>query len=284
MLIKNTGVLCFASGLVILWLGCSGNQDCVQGAANLPTQELTRRGEACVHDADCRSGFCDRAICVDSGIGYGNPCDPPPPDALPIDNLPDHLCAGYLCLEGRCRSCQSTAECKSYYGMGLCREHTEAGVWQPRSICYPWSTQRPAYTECTEDAQCASSFCDRGKCANADFLAEHNYGEVCVSGPPQAPSEDLRVAPPGGRCEGYLCVDQRCRSCQSDAECNEGPGDLKCIYLSNWPGKVCISLSEAERRRPPVVLSIAPTTDHSTESVPPARPVPPAPRSPSRCP
>jgi hypothetical protein len=91
--------------------------------------------EACVKDEDCRSGFCDRGTCGDRvGLrGYGLQCKPdppyqpkpPPPPPPPGEfygagqaGIP--ACMGYLCLEGRCRSCDSDAECKYWYGSGDC--------------------------------------------------------------------------------------------------------------------------------------------------------------------
>ncbi|MFS8065723.1 MAG: hypothetical protein ACMG6S_05045 [Byssovorax sp.] len=93
-------------------------------------------------------------------------------------------------------------------------------------------------------------FCDRKLCAGIGQLGNKNYGEACVPSPPQPPPKDLRVAPLGEECEGYLCVDGRCRSCQSDAECQKGSSDLVCLEFDNWNGRVCVTQSEAERHPP----------------------------------
>src|SRR5262249_50800996 len=106
--------------LVLLWMGCSGEQTCAKGAANVPEQGGAQLAGACVYDADCQSGFCDRVRCNDLNVVYGHRCAPPAPDARPLDKLPERLCHGYLCLDGRCRSCTEDAECQSYYGVGKC--------------------------------------------------------------------------------------------------------------------------------------------------------------------
>jgi hypothetical protein len=40
-------------------------------------------------------------------------------------------------------------------------------------------------------------------------------------------------------CRGYICVDGRCQSCQSDAECQERKGLPTCTQFGDWPGKQC---------------------------------------------
>jgi len=280
MRIRNIGVLCFAGGLVVLWMGCSGDRTsdpiCAKAPASVPKPGRARDGEACVLDADCRSGFCNRAICVDPALGLGHPCDPPAPDARPLDKLPERLCSGFLCMEGRCRSCRSDAECQSYFGVGKCT--VRRGTRGRYAVCEPNTTRRRPGSACEKDTQCESLFCDRGQCASIGDLARQNYGEACIQGPPRAPPEDLLVAPPGGRCEGYLCVDGRCRSCQSDAECQAaGSSDLKCLEFDIWNGKVCVTPSAAALHPPPVMVpSRAPHVDWPARAVPQA---PPAPRS-----
>lgn len=73
-------------------------------------------GEACARDADCQSVFCDRGVCAQplGRRNYGIACIPirPEPQVMP--------CGPYLCAEGRCRSCQSDAECTSWMGAESC--------------------------------------------------------------------------------------------------------------------------------------------------------------------
>jgi hypothetical protein len=79
---------------------------------------VTERG--CKTDQDCPSGFCDRGVCqAPSGI-YGRPCQAAPrgPDGLRDSML--SVCSAYLCVDGRCRSCSSDAECRSELGSPKC--------------------------------------------------------------------------------------------------------------------------------------------------------------------
>jgi hypothetical protein len=279
---RVTAILCLVGSLMLVWAGCSGERTGGKfSTSNIPSPVLAKHtGEPCVHDADCPSGFCDRVTCGDWSAFYGSPCAPPAPDARPVDKLPERLCHGYLCLDGRCRSCQSDAECQSYYGMGKCTVTTTAGG-QEAALCYPETTRLPELFTCTKDAQCQSLFCDRGSCAGIGVLAVKNYGEDCVPGPPKAPPEDLRVAPPGGgMCEGYVCVDRRCRSCQSDAECQEGSRDLQCLHFPFWPGAICVTPAQAEIPPRYIVPSVAPGAHPGAGPARGVPVVPPARRSP----
>jgi hypothetical protein len=59
---------------------------------------------ACTKDEQCGDGFCDRGRCapMSTRSPYGRRCE-----VLPTI----HQCGVYLCLDGRCRSCVSVAEC-----------------------------------------------------------------------------------------------------------------------------------------------------------------------------
>jgi hypothetical protein len=85
-----------------------------------------------------------------------------------------------------------------------------------------WSQDVPE-RECTKDDECSDGFCDRGRCA-AIWTCGHRYGQHCVDGK-AAPSRGSE----GQGCIG-LCLDGRCRSCVSDAECVEqyGYSALRC--------------------------------------------------------
>src|SRR5262249_36065218 len=72
----------------------------------------------------------------------------------------------------------------------------------------PWSKNVPD-RECTRDDECGDGFCDRGRCAAIRTC--DTYGQRCINGQP-APSRWYRW------CYG-ICLDGRCRSCESDAEC-----------------------------------------------------------------
>jgi hypothetical protein len=109
-----------------------------------------------------------------------------------------------------------------------------AGDWPPR----PWSKKVPD-SVCTHDKECGDGFCDRGKCApiwtwdhiygqRCDSLRLYHMQRVCFSGSSLDPRCDsiLRSFP----CGGFLCLDGRCRSCESNDECEK---------LTGSPGAVC---------------------------------------------
>jgi hypothetical protein len=109
--------------LVLGSVNCSGRQTDIQGTNGVTEDKRTRSGDRCVLDADCASAFCDRGICADTlGKGsYGAACEPipphseqhePPPQPGEVRNSRNvHVCGGYLCIDRRCRSCQSESEC-----------------------------------------------------------------------------------------------------------------------------------------------------------------------------
>lgn len=76
----------------------------------------TAIGEACARDADCQSVFCDRGRCAQplGAVNYGIECEPPPPRDRVMP------CGAYICADGRCRSCQSDAECTYWMGAEKC--------------------------------------------------------------------------------------------------------------------------------------------------------------------
>src|SRR4051812_37714898 len=92
---------------------------------------------------------------------------------------------------------------------------------------------------CRRDADCRRGFCDLGICAPPDLY--WHYGTRCKPGRPPHAAEDLRVPANGSDgCSGYVCaVDGRCRSCQSDAECQAGSSDYKCLEYEDLPGRKC---------------------------------------------
>jgi hypothetical protein len=122
---------------------------------------------------------------------------------------------------------------------------------EPPALLAPTATE-PAPTEsankrtCVTDGDCFPDFCDRGVCG--ELMARGNYGRECEPPPPPQPKKPEPPLPPGvvrapkadfgvDICSGYLCIDQRCRSCQSDAECD--PGLSTCRHVDGWPGKRC---------------------------------------------
>jgi hypothetical protein len=90
---------------------------------------------------------------------------------------------------------------------------------------HAWSQNVPD-RDCTSDGECGDGFCDRGHCA-AIWTCRLEFGQRCVDGR-RVPSH----APPYDTCR-LFCIDGRCRSCQSDAECDEkfGGGSYACVPL-----------------------------------------------------
>jgi hypothetical protein len=103
-------------------------------------------GSACKADHDCESGLCDRDICMDIGaprsLSHGEACDPLPPMAQRSGRLEDP-CGGYICLDGRCRSCISNEECRNWKGGDSTCDHN---IGLPGNSCgrfFPLSPNSP---------------------------------------------------------------------------------------------------------------------------------------------
>jgi hypothetical protein len=236
----NIKALCFASGLIILWAGCSDRQ-CITSALAVPPTVPAQAGGACVHDADCRQGLCDRGTCWYWNRTYAGLCGLPDPKAPPEERLPERLCSsGYLCLDGRCRSCRSDADCQAYFGVGKCTIIVDPLGRKQGAACLPNTTRRAEGLACARDADCRSLFCDRGTCAETVDVGGWNYGGgPCKPGPPHAPEDNIVTSAGYDVCAGYVCVDQRCRSCVSDTECQTGSRAYKCLPYFDLPGKRC---------------------------------------------
>jgi hypothetical protein len=78
-------------------------------AAPMPASMQEVNGGSCVDDGYYISRFCDRGFCAEpvKNWSYGSRCDP---DTKEVGVLGD--CGAYICIDGRCRSCQTDAECK----------------------------------------------------------------------------------------------------------------------------------------------------------------------------
>jgi hypothetical protein len=79
---------------------------------------------------------------------------------------------------------------------------------------------------CTADGDCATGFCDLGRCAEPDVQA-NRYGAEC---------DESEIDPRIQLCAAYRCRDGRCRSCESSADCG---GDARCYVVPDWPGQSC---------------------------------------------
>lgn len=90
----------------------------------------------------------------------------------------------------------------------------------------------PVGTTCDADGSCQSGFCDLGKCKEVDG----QYGSVCVPAP--LTTDGLRDGKLNS-CGAYICADARCRSCNSDKQCQKEYGAAKCRSHVTRPGKRC---------------------------------------------
>lgn len=70
----------------------------------------------------------------------------------------------------------------------------------------PWSKKVPT-ASCAKDEECGDGFCDRGHCA-AVWTGDISFGQRCRS---------------NADCIVFLCLEGRCRSCVSTAECIDEP-------------------------------------------------------------
>jgi hypothetical protein len=87
---------------------------------------------------------------------------------------------------------------------------------------------RPRAGACLNDSEChAGAFCDRDACVPraASYFTPASFGKACTN---------------DSECGGYLCVDDRCRSCAGDDECAEQPsGQTVCTTLALTEGSRC---------------------------------------------
>jgi hypothetical protein len=84
-----------------------------------------------------------------------------------------------------------------------------------------WSQNVPD-RDCTNDGDCGDGFCDRGHCA-AIWTCAERYGQRCINGQAMHVPHIYH-----DWCEG-ICLEGRCRSCVSDAECVKELGDSNAI-------------------------------------------------------
>ena len=85
---------------------------------------------------------------------------------------------------------------------------------------------------CRADRECHTGFCDRGQCAQP----EGAFGAVCTPVPRTADGfRDAKLHV----CGAYLCSDSRCRSCESDSQCQAELGATRCLSSPGRPGLRC---------------------------------------------
>jgi hypothetical protein len=94
-----------------------------------------------------------------------------------------------------------------------------------------WSPNVPD-RDCTNDSECGDGFCDRDHCA-AVWTCMERYGQRCMNGWPVQRHDTARQP-----CDG-ICLEGRCRSCQSDAECATYFQALFPEQPGPWSGVAC---------------------------------------------
>jgi hypothetical protein len=153
-----------------------------------------------------------------------------------------------------------------------------------KGFCGPLRTGNlPNRSACKADDQCESGLCDRDICMDIGGLRNGNFGRACEPLKPFA----QRTSRPEDECGGYICLDGRCRSCVSDAECTYWKGGGKCEHNIGRPGNSCFRLwplsPDSPFRRPPV-LPPDPPLEEVCAVCPPEPPCPPCPAPTSTCP
>lgn len=257
---RKAAIPSLLGGLAVLWAGCCNVPfyRAYDVGSAVCSVLLLSNGALCLADGDCRSGFCDRETCADREHEYGEaPCTPGPPTAASEVIFTSSVsvsdpCKGLVCLEDRCRSCRSDAECQEGSRQARCLSLYLPGHKLPGKRCeIPSKAHLVPLTAaggaCAKDADCDSEFCDLGICADRHKMKIWSYGIHCELGPPHAPENlDVRTKATDP-CGGLLCIDHRCRSCTSDAECQSGSSDSTCLSYPDFPGKRCGNPSDAVR-------------------------------------
>jgi len=126
--VKSVGELLAALSCVAL-LACAGREP-TRGAASTSRDAATDTAPStgtpapagCRTDSECASGFCDRAQCSapDEAQAYGTACEPPVRDNQGRVDGKLYTCGAYVCIDGRCRSCASDAQCQAELGSPAC--------------------------------------------------------------------------------------------------------------------------------------------------------------------
>jgi hypothetical protein len=143
--LRAAAIICCASWVPVPSMGCSAHQGGASSAGAFPEETRLAKGESCVRDGDCLSGFCDRGTCAEIGErgNYGRECTAMILSSEPLlresyvserdaeGHLsipgpkagwrpPENSCGGYPCLDERCRSCQSDSECQGWFSGPRC--------------------------------------------------------------------------------------------------------------------------------------------------------------------
>ena len=137
------------------------------------------------------------------------------------------------------------------------------------AICCAGAPRAPEGATCSSDRDCASAFCDLGRCETPG-LGIVAYGLECRSPGPSYNSGPIGFSgTENGKyttCSGYLCINERCHSCTSAAQCYDAVGAPSCYADDGRPGQACgqQAPSDAEIYEPP---AIAPKQGHPVAAV-----------------
>ncbi len=149
--------------------------------------------------------------------------------AIPCNVHADCYAINGFCDRGACVAsptalpCTVDADCDSRFcNRGLCAALRTGNL--------------PNGSPCRADDHCQSGLCDRGVCTDIGGMRNANHGITCRPIPPFAERRGRRFEVP---CDPYICLDGRCRSCNSDAECTYWYGGGTCAHDPGLPGESC---------------------------------------------
>jgi hypothetical protein len=186
----------------------------------------------CTKDAECLNpsnpavtGVCDRGLCWPY-----NPNNPPfGQECVPAEM---NMCGSYTCRglpdsPARCRFCLTDADCSHLTpSTGMKMVCGEGGCEEISAAC------RDGWP-CANDAECASEFCDLGKCVRR-APDDPSYGARCF----ESDEANLYL------CGVYPCralsdSPARCRSCESDADCQVVGSSSTCQVVAGDGAQSC---------------------------------------------
>lgn len=178
-----------------------------------------------------------------------------PPPELPPAPVSSAQESAEPCSPWEERELEEASKRSTKYGLTLPLDKAIANTCPNQA----WSVNVPKRA-CTKDEQCGDGFCNRGQCA-AIWTCDDRHGQRCQN---------------DEQCRG-VCVEGRCRSCESDAECRRD---------GRTPDAFCTRPLAITARRncfanvhtgPPIVSSVPTpktTPAPSLESIPTPAPTP----------
>jgi hypothetical protein len=190
---------------------------------------------ACTKDAQCGDGMCDRGRCAPlwtEDQAYGQRCN-----ASSAGRLCD---GGYMCVDGRCRSCVSADECATEMPESTCNFYRSPASRRRRctrqipsvigsATLPPQPRQNVPNRACSKDSECGDGFCDRDRCAPTGGWRTQTYGTKC----------DMNRKGPPEPYNGLVCLEGRWRSCVSDTECVKHGADKCHRFEGQEPTGLC---------------------------------------------